>query len=586
MLKAEHISHSQGPPTVPARLVIFWAHNPERSDRLLKKTFMHYKIDAEISSAAAGNVDDCSLAEWRFKVSHFKPLVAGAASAGPSPQTEAQSPDKITFIYALKIAPYNSDVALTDSNLNKVVNKTFDRIADLLLNYDLKEIIFVNETNVFFSGYSIDMLPEIKDRFASKIKLCENPVLKQKLSIVDLSNIAALAVNEAHCNSLRTAQQIPLIMGFQEGAGGKTAEDLAPPFKTLFSLARCVDNGAMQSLNRLSMALIQDKTLFHSDKFTENGTSFSLMVQKMIRASTPKTVSSPAGSSSLPSSSAASPRPATARSLTGTPKLPPRSASLSSVSESNFLSEPFWQWPGERNSSPSSQSLNSVCLSSSPVDPCGGFDVISSPFANGSHPLPLAPRWQNVSLSDFEPESAHLALGNPNLLTSQSAPGSFKGRSASASSIMYTLPAFGSSSVVSPVIMSRDIVSAIPSLTPSREVLLSNGSSAFFRVRRPTPILMPSSSSMPPSPIVEPQTPVQAQKSNSCPTSIERKPVQKKYSSEEGTNEHVSPIGRGVITRGVSVGEGELLFDPLVSFFPQRQLTTEPTNLTAAPSLI
>ena len=141
MFKAEQISHSQAPPAVPARLVIFWAHNPDRTNRLLKKTFTHYKIDAEISSAAAGNVDDCPLAEWRFKVSHFKPLAAAGASAAstPSSQTEPQSPDKLTFIYALKIAPYNSDVALTDSNLNKIVNKTFDRIADLLLNYDLKE---------------------------------------------------------------------------------------------------------------------------------------------------------------------------------------------------------------------------------------------------------------------------------------------------------------------------------------------------------------------------------------------------------------------------------------------------------------
>ena len=143
MLKSPRTLHSHGPPP-PARLVVFWAHNPDRSDRVLKKTFMHYKIDPEVKSAAeaiapTATPSGCPLAEWRFKVSHFNPTdssnlracASSASDASADSQSLSRYPKLLTFLYAIIISGQNSDVVLTDSNLNKIIIKTFNLMADL-----------------------------------------------------------------------------------------------------------------------------------------------------------------------------------------------------------------------------------------------------------------------------------------------------------------------------------------------------------------------------------------------------------------------------------------------------------------------
>jgi len=559
---------------------------------------MHYKIDPESKSAPEGmaplkSPSECPLAEWRFKVSHFNPTdganlqasvsSASAASAEAEAKSSPRDPKLLTFLYAIKISGQNNDIILTDSNLNKVVNKTFNLMADLLLNYDLKEIIFINETNVFFSGYNIDMLPEIKDRFTAKIKLCENHLLKQKLSIVDFSDIANITENEALRISLYKGKKIPLIMGFREGAGGMSPENIDPQFKSLFSLARFVDNASMVSINRLSMSLIKDKTLLDPNKFTENGTNFSNVVLSAIRSITPKPAASPSDAplfrlSSSPSASIAKPL----STPTGTLKFAPRSASLSSLSESHFLSEPFGEWPLERESS--YQISNTPNQDSSSMDYSTQFVVMSSPFTNDSV-LPPAPRWESLSLCDFDPTNDRLIYRNSSSLSLRNATQALASRSTSSmSSTLHRTTPGTSSPEVSPIIMTREFDSAIQSPIPTHSLFSNIGKQTrSYTNHRPAPLLLPLSSSIY-SPIAELETPMQAQKSDSFPSSTEDKPKHKHYLTKKCTNTPSSsdePITHGTL----NVGEGILIFSSYGSFFLTKHSTTETTNIKACPSL-
>lgn len=579
MLKSPTALHPHSE-KLPTRLVIFWAHNPERSDRVLKKMFMHYKID--LSKPPTDKISfvttprSCPIAEWKFKVSHYKaadnvnvPASSTSAAASSSSAREAKTVEKITLVYALQIPTTNNDYAVIDSQLNTIVKQTFELISGFILNYNLNEIIFVNEANLFFSSASINMLPEIKDRFMSTIKLCSNPRIKEQLAIVDFSTIDDLAAHEQYRLSLHQKQKIPFVMGFQEGGGGSTLEHLGPKFKEFFNFA--LDVASMPALNRLSMALLSHKILFNSEKFTQHGTSFAKLISQ---PSTPKegpsSSASPAALSEPTSSpSSTPPRPLPPRAAT--PKYPNRALPSRPAVEGEFLSEPL-EWPSPTYSHPIAAPLQQddspSCLST-------GFSISNSPFVREAS-VPLAPRsedisslngWQEINDLLISRNSSSLSLRRVSeTLTSRNSPNNTR----------HPAPATTSPAEVSTIIAPQTLDAATSSAAAtffSPKVVRPIPTFAHYR---PAALSLLFSSSMPTSPIAAPVTHEPIEQTHSYPATVERKPIKKQCPTEKDSEIASAFFGPGEIPdRSISVGEGELIFRPNAPFFSGRRLSIE-----------
>lgn len=569
----------------PTRLIIFWAHNPGNITRQLYRMSAYYNINLAMpqkdkvshTPASAEN----PIAEWKFKISHLTSKenanlspnsFSASAAASASPPAATKIVEKITMVYALEIPknkdPNNIDYPLVDSYLNNIIKRTFELISHSAQHYNLNEIILVNDANLLLSGYDVNMLPEIQDRLRSTIKLCTNLQLKEKLTagvnrptFVDFSDFKTdIATHIKYLKTLHEAQKIPFILGIQEAAGGQMLA--VDKFNSYFNHAVPMAWDQIQSFNNLSMVLLGDKTLFNPDKFKATGTDFSnitVSIPKLDEAASASSPSTSGLSGAASSSSATDMQQPTSRPAT--PKYRTRSITPKNKSQADFLSEPF-EWP----SPPAvNLTLTSATRGYSPLDPAR-FSVSNSPFAKES-PLPAAPRLESGTFRNVD--AVHDLLIARNLNTHSLRQSSEVRSSRSNSSSSLTAATDISPEEVSPM----SIVRTIPTALPEQPLLFSPEVEplATFTRNRPEPLTLPLSGSMPCSPNTEPVTPVQIEKANSYPSTVERKANKKPCPSQQEIDSVVSPLEpEGPLVRSVSLGEGELVFPSSSSFFTRR----------------